>query len=895
MIPEDDRRISDIFEQAVDLPPAERGDFVERACGDKATVRREVEALLALDAEIEGGGGLPLWSSSAGGALEGIERVGPYRLVRKLGEGGMSEVFLGLRDDGEFVRRVAVKLIRRDVLTAETMRRFETERQILASLDHPSIAKLLDAGRSADGVPYFIMEYIEGEPIDLHCDRQRLTVAERLDIFRQVCLAVHYAHQNLVVHRDIKPSNILVTPTGQPKLLDFGIAKLLNPELMIRGSEPTLWGRLLTPEYASPEQILGRPVTTASDVYALGVLLFKLLTGADPYRLRERPAAELEPSILTGEPDSPSAFVRRLLDMPQDSAASGHTVKDLAVQRGTQPHALVRAFAGDLDAITAKALRKEPQHRYVSAEQMAEDLRRHLAGGHVLAPPGSASLPWTEFLSRRRRWLTAGAVLALLLLTAIGALVLQGIRLAEMRTMAERDQARLAESREIAEREQARTQEILASTERVFEAANQGLIDHAARRFRQDLAGQPETQANFFMALGRVYLRMGQLEKAASSFQTALAIRQRLFGAEHEAVAEGLTALALVDFTRGNLEKARYFYADALVIRRKIHTGDNLLVTESLVGLGRTYLANGAAATAEPLLQEALITRQRLLGKGDVRVAEVLIDLGHTVGLLESPEAADHLFHRAAQIQRRDSGDKTWELAINLAHEAAAKFGRGDRENGMACLHEMSQIERQICGDVSSDLASSLLNVAAAALRGTPWARPTSNFHPTASGCRTPPLAMPHLRYLLQGLSIGLSELGDADKARLLLQQAQQAGEIHRPRAPVLPLVPDSSRATGACVPDGGFADTLKQSCCSGVFAGGTTVCRDPFQWGELWRTCRHVCGSRLVNGCVPSGGITDALLGTDCCSGTAVKGSTRCLNPADEGTTWRTCVQTCA
>jgi serine/threonine protein kinase/tetratricopeptide (TPR) repeat protein len=884
MTPEQDRRIADIFEQAVDLPPAERGDFVERACGDEATVRREVEALLALDAEVEAGAGSPLWSLSAatsGGTLDATGRVGPYRLVCKLGEGGMSEVFLGLRDDGEIVRRVAIKLIRKEVLTAETIRRFETERQILASLDHPSIAKLLDAGRTADGVPYFIMEYIEGEPIDLYCDRHRLTVAERLEIFRQVCLAVHFAHQNLVVHRDIKPSNILVTEAGQPKLLDFGIAKLLNPELMVRGSEPTVWGRLLTPEYASPEQILGRPVTSASDVYALGVLLFKLLTGTDPYRLRERPAAELEQSILTVEPDSPSAFVRRLLDTPQDSAACGQTAKDLAVQRGTQPHALVRAFAGDLDAITAKALRKEPQHRYVSAEQMAEDLRRYLAGGHVLAPHGSASLPWAEFLRLRRRWFTAGLVLALLLLTAIGALVLQRARLAELRAGAERDQAR--------------TQEIVASMERVFEAANQGLIDHAARRFRQDLAGQPETQADFLMALGRAYLRMGVLEKAASSFQTALAIQQRLFGAEHEAVAEGLTALALVDFTRGNLKKARYLHADALGIRRKIHTGDNLLVTESLVGLGRAYLADGDAATAEPFLREALITRQRLLGEGDVRVAEIFTDLGHTVGLLGSADANVMLFHRAAQIHRRDSGDKTWELAINLVHEAAARFDGGDRVGGMADLQEVSQMERQICGDVSSDLASSLLNVAAAALRGTPWARPTSNFHPTASGCRTPPLAMPDLRYLLQGLSIGLSELGDADKAQLLLQQAQQAGEIHRPRTPALPLVPDSSRATGACVPDGGFADTLKQSCCSGVIAGGTTVCRDPFQWGKLWRTCRHVCGSRLVNGCVPSGGITDTLWLTDCCSVTAVRGSTRCLNPADEGTTWRSCVHTCA
>jgi serine/threonine protein kinase len=872
MTPEDDRRIADIFEKAIDLSPVERGDFVERACGGEAAIHREVEALLALDAEAEAG------TSSA------PERVGPYRLVAKLGEGGMSEVFLGLRDDGEFVRRVAVKLIRKELLTAETMRRFETERQILASLDHPSIAKLLDAGRTADGMPYFIMEYIEGEPIDLYCDRHRLIVAERLEIFRKVCLAVHFAHQNLVVHRDIKPSNILVTEAGQPKLLDFGIAKLLNPDLMIRGSEPTMsWGRLLTPEYASPEQILGKPVTCASDVYALGVLLFKLLAGADPYRLRERPAPELEQLILTAEPDTPSAFVRRLLDTPQGPEEA----RELAVQRGAQPHALARAFAGDLDAITAKALRKEPQHRYVSAEQMAEDLRRHLAGGPVSASPGATSLPWAELLRLRRWWFTAGAVLALLLLTAIGALVLQRKHLSEVRAMAERDQAR--------------AHELVASMKRIFEemplrpaqereATRRDLIDHAAQIFQQDLAGQPETHADLIMTLGQAYFRMGLLEKAAFSFQTALVIRQRCFGAEHEAVAESLAALGSVEASQGNFKAAEHFHAKALAIRRKLHTGDNPQVTESLVELGRVLLADGRAAAAEPLLLDAAITRDRLLDPWDVRIAEAFTDLGHAVRKLGNPSAAAMLFAGATRIQRRASGDATWALAINLVNEATVMFEQGKRKEGGALLRKVSQIERQLCGDAGSDLASSLRNLAAAALQGTSQARPPLSFRPAAApGCRMPPLAPPHLTYLLEGLGIGFAELGY--EAGPLLQ----TDNMNRPATPVLPLVPDSSRTTGTCVPDGGFAETLKQSCCSGVIAGGTTVCRNPEDWGNAWRTCRHVCGSRLQNGCVPPGGVDDLLALTDCCSGASVSGSVRCLNPADHGTTWRTCFHKCA
>jgi eukaryotic-like serine/threonine-protein kinase len=876
MTPENDRRIADIFERAVDLPLAERGDFVARACGDEVAVRREVEALLALDAEAEAGAGSALWSPPAApaGISNAPERVGPYRLIGKLGEGGMSEVFLGLRDDGEFVRRVAVKLIRREILTAETMRRFETERQILASLDHPSIAKLLDAGRTPDGMPYFIMEYIEGEPIDLYCDRHRLTVAERLEIFRQVCLAVHFAHQNLVVHRDIKPSNILVTETGQPKLLDFGIAKLLNPDLMVRGGEPTVsWARLLTPEYASPEQILGKPVTSASDVYALGVLLFKLLTGADPYRLLERPAPELEPLILAGEPDTPSAFVHRLLDTRAQAA------NDLAVQRGTQPQTLMRRLAGDLDAIASKALRKEPQHRYASAEQMAEDIRRYLAGGRLLASR-------TE--SRLRPGRVTAAVLAVLLLTAIGGLLLQRSRFAAMRATAEREQERV--------------QKIVASMERVFEEAplaladgreeaGRELIDHAARILQQDLAGDPEAQADLGMAVGRVYFRMGLLEEAASSFQAALAVRGRHFGAEHKSAAESLAALAEVEASQGNLEEAEDYHARALAIRRQVHGGESYAVTESLVGLGRVFLADGHAAIAEPLLQEALVTRQKILDPGDVRIAETLVDLGHAVGRLESPDSADLLFWQATRIQRRASREGTWELAATLVHRAAVQFRRGDRNKGNELLREASGIERRLCDDDSPDLADSLLNLAAAARRGTPWAPGMASFPPSAAGCRMSPLAAPHLAYLLRALGLGLSELGHAAEAEPLLQYA-----IHTrsPAAPVPPPAPASSDAAG-CVPDGGFAETLKRPCCSGVIAAGTTLCRDPKDWGGSWSTCRHICGSRPLNGCVASGGVDDILQLNHCCSGASVNGSMRCLNPADDGTTWRTCVHTCA
>jgi serine/threonine-protein kinase len=873
MSPDDAQRITDLFLQVVDLPPAERGAFLDRACGHDAAVRREVEALLAADAELEAGAGSPLWSASTVGGdafTEPPRRVGPYRLIRRLGQGGMSEVFLALRDDGELQRRVAIKLIRRDLLTAEMVRRFETERQILASLDHPSIARLLDAGRTADGVPYFVMEYIEGEPIDLYCDRHRLPIAKRLEIFREVCFAVHFAHQNLVVHRDIKPRNILVTATGQPKLLDFGIAKLLNPDLMAHGNEPTVsWRRLLTPEYASPEQILGKPITTASDIYSLGVLLFKLLTGADPYRLRERQTAEVEQLILTAEPDAPSAFVRRLLETPDTSGSRWPTAEELAAARGTQPRALARALAGDLDAITARALRKESQNRYVSAEQMAEDVRRHLAGGRVFAPGVTAS----PSVLRGRRGLAAGVFFVLSLVAATSAFVVQTTRLAETRAVAQGDQAR--------------AEEIASSVQRLFEEAGPGvdLIDRAAERFRQDLAGQPETQADLSMALGRAYFRMGLFEEAASSLEAALTTRRRLFGAEHEKVAESLTALAEVDTSQGDYDAAEAHHRRALAMRRKIHPGDSLEVTESLVGFGRVMLADGHAPHSEPALLEALAMRARLLGgEGNLRVAEIFTVLGHTVDHMGSPSAAEFLFRKASKIQRRTFGNESWELAASLVNQAAVLFEQGKRDEGGALLREVARIERHRCGDKSTDLATSLGNLAGATLQATPPVR--------SLPCRMPPLDVPHQTYLLQGLGDGLMELGYPVEARPFLQQSSGA---RRPPAPPPARRPDSSRVAGGCVPDGGFAETLGRPCCSGVIVGGTTLCSDPKDWGATWRTCRHVCGSQLVDGCVPSGGADDLLQLTDCCSGSSASGSVRCLNPADYGTTWRTCVQRCA
>ncbi len=356
----------DMYQTAIGLPEA-----------DTDPLRTAVNTSLSQQAQEEGET-LPLNDPLIG------RRVGAYRLEYEIGRGGMGAVYLGVRADNEFQKRVAIKLIKRGMDTDFILRRFRRERQILASLDHPHIARLLDGGTTEDGLPYFVMEYIEGQPLYRHCDARRLGIAERLHIFQQICDAVHFAHQNLIVHRDIKPSNILVTADGAPHLLDFGIAKLLSPELGADTIDATgTVARLMTPEYASPEQVRGERARPTSDVYSLGTVLYELLTGHRPLRLRSRAMYEIARVICEEEPELPSESLMRTDHL---ASASAVTLEAVYQARSASPEELRHALAGDLDRIVLKALRKDPRQRYQSAAELREDITRHLEGRPVSAP-----------------------------------------------------------------------------------------------------------------------------------------------------------------------------------------------------------------------------------------------------------------------------------------------------------------------------------------------------------------------------------------------------------------------------------------------------------------------------------------------------------------------------
>jgi serine/threonine protein kinase len=416
MTPERFRQIRNLFEAVVERPLDRRGTFLAEACAGDVDLQAEVERLLAAhrhDTDLRAGPAIPPENPQR---LEG-RRVGPYEILREIGQGGMGTVYLAVRADHAFRKQVALKIVRPEAGSQEVLRRFQQEREILATLDHPNIARLLDGGSTEQGLPYFVMEYVAGEPIDLYCDRHKLNVAARLELFRTVCAAVVYAHRTGIVHRDLKPGNILVTAEGTAKLLDFGIAKVLRPT-----EDETVYVtrsglHLMTPEYASPEQVRGEAVTALSDVYSLGTILYELLTGHRPYRMRSHLFHEIVRVICEEPPTRPSTAVSQ----PERGNAELETVTPEMVSRArdASPAELRRQLSGDLDNILLKSLSKEPLERYRSAGQLDEDVQRHLQGQPVLARGDTLTYRIGKFLQRYKIWAIAAAAIAAALATGV--------------------------------------------------------------------------------------------------------------------------------------------------------------------------------------------------------------------------------------------------------------------------------------------------------------------------------------------------------------------------------------------------------------------------------------------------------------------------------------------
>jgi serine/threonine protein kinase/tetratricopeptide (TPR) repeat protein len=496
------QKIKKIFTQAAEMSVAEREDFLESAC-DSDTLRREVEKMLAFaDAE----DGEDTFEKNAfeiftgGNHAKLPEKIGNYKILREIGRGGMGAVYEAVREADNFTQKVALKVIKRGMDTDAILRRFRHEQKILATLEHANIARFLDGGMTDDGLPFYAMEYVEGEFIDDYCRARNLSLNDRLRLFRQVCAAVQYAHQNLVIHRDLKSKNILVTADGEPKLLDFGIATVLTPETAHEIGTATQFG-MMTPAYASPEQILGKRIGTTSDVYSLGVILYELLTGQKPYRIDSNSQIEIEKAVLHGEPARPSSVVLR------PSQAEKNQTAERNKQRTKDEGQRTKSLKGDLDNIILKALRKEPAERYASVGQFSEDIRRYLEGLPIVARPHTFSYRATKFIKRNRIGVTAAALVFLSLCAGITIAIWQAHRAEQQKILAEK---RFNDVRQLANSVVFKYHDAIADLE--GSTAVREMLVQDALQYLDTLASDAGSDNELKKELALAYLKLGDAQ-----------------------------------------------------------------------------------------------------------------------------------------------------------------------------------------------------------------------------------------------------------------------------------------------------------------------------------------------------------------------------------------------
>lgn len=711
----DSEAIAGLLAEAVELPPNEQAAFVQKAAVSEA-VRGEVLSLLDVyDRAADQTEGLEpaLAARVLGGEpaddpeddTEPGRLIGPYRILRELGRGGMGVVYLAERADGAYEQQVAFKLLPPSLGSEALNRRFLLERQILARLEHPGIARLLDGGVAEHGEPYLVMEYVDGERLSDWCDARRLSIRERLEIFLRVCDAVQYAHSHLVVHRDLKPSNILVTVNGEVKLLDFGIAKLLAEGGDAEATELTRLGlRPYTPGYAAPEQLRGEPVTVATDVYGLGVLLYELLCGHLPLGAHAR---DRQNASWTA-PRKPSTAVERPAPAVNDETAGEPDPEKtgpqaLAAARNSRPDRLRRRLSGDLDTIALKALREEPAERYASVQALADDLKRHLSGKPIAARAASVAYRGRKFL--RRHWVgtTAATLVALAILGGLAGTAWQARAKAREAAKAEEVKDFLAGLFNMSDPDEAEGEELTA----------RDLLDAGMERIDRELASQPQIQAEMLALIGGLYLTLDELQSAEAALTRAHELRRELHGERHPDVAESLFLLGRLRHAEREGEQAESYHRRALALRRSLLGSGHPDTAASLVALARVLQEQDRFAEAEEALREALQTQRQELGPGHPESASsnaTLARLLHKQG--KYGDETDTLFQRALEVQRESFGDLSSTVIGTLGNYASFLQDAGRLDEAEQVSRESLELARRLHGEESSSFALHLYGLA---------------------------------------------------------------------------------------------------------------------------------------------------------------------------------------
>ncbi|HEU4602690.1 MAG TPA: serine/threonine-protein kinase [Steroidobacteraceae bacterium] len=743
--------IEEILRLAEPLSPAEQADFLRKTCGARTSLRAVAsEALRKRSSAAWWENDIENADPSDAANVDTYEQIGPYRVIRTLGEGGMGKVVLAERADAQFTQQVAIKLVRRGLTSRQILSRLKLERQILATLNHPNIAKLLDGGTTSEGTPYIVMEYIEGTPIDQYCNERKLNVTERLMLFQRVCAAVHYAHQNLIVHRDLKPSNILIDAQGSPKLLDFGIAKILDDREMGHTLAVTHADvRVLTPDHASPEQVRGEPITTASDTYVLGVLLYELLTGHKPYTLESYKLSAIEAAICYDEP------------MPLDSVFSTHgstaaeeLLARVCEERSTTESKLHRQLSGDLNNVVMTALRKEPERRYPSVEQFSADIGRFLSNNPVTARPDTVSYRTAKFIQRHTFGVISSSLAVLALIAFAITTAVQAERI---------------------NRERVKAQEVASFMTGLFEGADPNLVrgneltvrellDQGATRLSSELGRAPEVRASLLDTLGNVYWNIGAYDRAIQTSTEALNLRKQLHGNDDPGVFASSYVLASVLIEHRDLAAAERHLEQSLATAKKVYGNESAQVGEVLGRFGRlrhlqqrfkeassfyaqsirllekdpkanlfelsnntndyAILLNylGDAPGAESLFRKTLALRQAHFGADHPVVAIAMNNLGVALEQQGKLAEAEQYLSKSVALHRKLYGEKNNNYVAALRafgrlqrHRGKLKEAEATFRDALAKQQELTGPDHELVGYTRANLANVLLDEANAA------------------------------------------------------------------------------------------------------------------------------------------------------------------------------------
>jgi serine/threonine protein kinase/Tfp pilus assembly protein PilF len=719
MIPERWLQVKEIFHEATELAPAERRTFLLERCDGDREMLHELELLIESHDVAEHFIERPALGSASDILLDGEANlwagraVGQYRVLHEIGRGGMGLVMSAARADDQFKKQVAIKILRRGMDSENILRRFRNERQILASLDHPNIARLLDGGITEDGLPYFVLEYIEGEPLDRYCDEHKLTTTERLELFQKICAVVEFAHQNLIIHRDLKPSNILITSEGEPKLLDFGIAKLLNPEMAAQTLAATATDlRLMTPEYASPEQIRGRNITTVSDVYSLGVLLYRLLTGHAPYRFTQASPQEIERLVCETEPEKPSTAIKRIEEITTGRGASRITPEAVAEARREQPEALRRRLQGDLDNIVLKALKKEPERRYSSAAQFSEDIHRYMEGLPVTARKDTFAYRASKFIARNRVGLAAASMVFVAILAGLTASIWEARLAREQRDRAQAQQAKAERITRFLTAALSYSNPYTAapgSNNRHDATINQ-MLDDVAPRIEAELSDQPEVKASLERTIGEAYSAQTRFAEAERFLNAALEAELKIYGEDHLETARTLGGLSGVAWIKGDRVGAEKYLQRAIAIyrsRQEKGEVDVKSMASALSYYGDVLWSKGDYKAAEPAYRESVALASQLRGSDRELLASVKTGLGsnrYAQGRLDEAES----LMREAVSEYRNQPQARLALAATLNPLAQVLMWEKKYDEALAAVRESESITGPLLGEDNYYFARSL-------------------------------------------------------------------------------------------------------------------------------------------------------------------------------------------